>query len=99
MAFVHLHVHSEYSMLDGACRISDLPVYAKAQGQSAIAITDHGNMFGAVSFYKACKKEGITPIIGCEVYVAPKGISEKNREEVLSRLYADDSVRNFNHCV
>ena len=69
--FVHLHVHSEYSLLDGACRISDIPKAVKASGQSAVAITDHGVMYGVVDFYKACKKEGVKPIIGCEVYVAP----------------------------
>lgn len=69
--FVHLHVHSEYSLLDGACRVSDIPKAVKASGQSAVAITDHGVMYGVVDFYKACKKEGVKPIIGCEVYVAP----------------------------
>lgn len=69
--FVHLHLHSEYSLLDGACRISDIPKIAKENGHSAVAITDHGVLYGAVSFYLACKKEGIKPIIGCEVYVAP----------------------------
>jgi len=68
--FVHLHLHSEYSLLDGACRISDIPKACKAAGHTACAITDHGVMYGAVAFYKACKKEGIKPIIGCEVYVA-----------------------------
>lgn len=72
MDFVHLHLHSEYSLLDGACRISDIPKKAKALGQRAVAITDHGAMYGAVAFYDACKKEGIKPIIGCEVYVAQK---------------------------
>ncbi|MCL2367911.1 MAG: DNA polymerase III subunit alpha, partial [Oscillospiraceae bacterium] len=71
MAFAHLHVHSEYSLLDGACRIADLPRQAKALGQTAVAITDHGSMYGAIAFYKACVKEGIRPVIGCEVYVAP----------------------------
>lgn len=70
--FVHLHVHSEFSLLDGANRIKDLPVRAKELGMDSIAITDHGVMFGVVDFYKACKKEGIKPIIGCEVYVAPR---------------------------
>ena len=70
--FVHLHVHSEFSLLDGANRIKDLPVRAKELGMDAIALTDHGVMFGAVDFYKACKKEGVKPIIGCEVYVAPR---------------------------
>ncbi len=68
--FVHLHLHSEYSLLDGACRISQIPKAAKAAGHTACAITDHGVMYGAVAFYKACKSEGIKPIIGCEVYVA-----------------------------
>ena len=70
--FVHLHIHSEFSLLDGANRIKDLPVRAKELGMKAIAITDHGVMYGAIDFYKACKKEGIKPIIGCEVYVAPR---------------------------
>ena len=68
--FVHLHVHSEYSLLDGMSRINELPVRAKELGMDAIALTDHGVMYGAVEFYKECKKNGIKPIIGCEVYVA-----------------------------
>ncbi len=68
--FVHLHIHSEYSLLDGANRIKDIPVRAKELGMDAIALTDHGVMYGVIDFYKACKKEGIKPIIGCEVYVA-----------------------------
>ncbi len=75
--FTHLHVHSEYSLLDGAARVADLPKRAKELGQSAMALTDHGVMYGAVDFYKACKKEGIKPIIGCEVYVAPRRLSDK----------------------
>lgn len=75
--FVHLHLHSEYSLLDGACRISDIPARVKECGGNAVALTDHGNMYGAVAFYKACKKEGIKPIIGCEVYVAPRSRLEK----------------------
>ncbi len=77
--FVHLHLHSEYSLLDGACRIKDIPKMAKEIGQTAVALTDHGNMFGAVEFYKACKSEGIKPIIGCEVYLAPRSRHEKSR--------------------
>ena len=68
--FVHLHVHSEYSLLDGMSRIKDLPKRAKELGMNAIALTDHGVMYGAVEFYKECKKNDIKPIIGCEVYVA-----------------------------
>ncbi len=77
--FVHLHVHSEYSLLDGACKIKDIPKIAKKAGQKAIAITDHGNMFGVVEFFKACKAEGIKPIIGCEAYLAPASRFEKAR--------------------
>ena len=80
MSFVHLHVHSEYSLLDGACRISRLPSVAKKLGQKALAITDHGVMYGVIDFYRACKKEGIKPIIGCEVYVAPRTRFDKTFE-------------------
>ena len=77
--FVHLHLHSEYSLLDGACRIKDIPKAAKALGQSAVAITDHGVMYGAVDFYNACIEEGIKPIIGCEVYLAEGSASDHVR--------------------
>ncbi|MCD8095807.1 MAG: DNA polymerase III subunit alpha [Ruminococcus sp.] len=70
MGFVHLHVHSEYSLLDGACRVNELAKAVSESGQSACAVTDHGNLFAAVEFYNACKKEGVKPIIGCELYVA-----------------------------
>src|SRR5699024_8798018 len=80
MPFVHLHVHSEYSLLDGACRISLLVQRVKELGQPALAITDHGEMYGVVDFYKACKAEGIKPIIGCEVYVAPRKLTDKVHE-------------------
>lgn len=69
--FIHLHLHSQYSLLDGACRIKDVVKRAKSYGMPALAITDHGNLFGAMEFYHACKKEGIKPIIGSEMYVAP----------------------------
>ncbi|MCI6990737.1 MAG: DNA polymerase III subunit alpha, partial [Clostridiales bacterium] len=72
MAFVHLHVHSEYSLLDGACRITGLVDRAKELGQTAVAVTDHGVMYGTIDFYRAAKAAGIKPIIGCEVYVAPR---------------------------
>lgn len=77
MSFVHLHVHTEFSLLDGACRISEVAARAKELGQSALAVTDHGVMYGAVAFYKACKEAGIRPIIGCEVYVAPRSRFQK----------------------
>ena len=77
MSFVHLHVHTEYSLLDGACRIDKIAQRAKELGQTALAVTDHGVMYGAVAFYKACKEAGIKPIIGCEVYVAPRAMTDK----------------------
>ena len=72
MSFVHLHLHTEYSLLDGACRIDRLASVCKEKNMNAVAITDHGVMYGVIDFYRACKKEGIKPIIGCEVYVAPR---------------------------
>jgi len=77
MSFVHLHMHTEYSLLDGSIKIEDLVKKVKELGMNAVAITDHGNMFGAVEFYKACKKENIKPIIGVEAYVAPRSRLEK----------------------
>ena len=77
MSFVHLHVHTEYSLLDGACRIDQIMERVKELGQSAIAITDHGVMYGCIDFYKAAKAAGIKPIIGCEVYVARRGMDDR----------------------
>lgn len=75
--FVHLHVHSEYSLLDGAARIKDLVKRAADSGMPALALTDHGCMFGIVDFYRSCKKAGINPVLGCEVYVAPRGLNDR----------------------
>ncbi len=77
MSFVHLHVHTEYSLLDGACRISGMMDRVKELGQTAIAITDHGVMYGCIDFYKAAKAAGIKPIIGCEVYLTRRGIADR----------------------
>ncbi|MCI6935237.1 MAG: DNA polymerase III subunit alpha [Clostridiales bacterium] len=77
MSFVHLHLHSEYSLLDGACRIDQLMERVKELGQTAVAITDHGVMYGCIDFYKAAKAAGVKPIIGCEVYVARRGMTDK----------------------
>ncbi len=76
--FVHLHVHSEYSLLDGASRIEQLVKQVKAQGQTAVAVTDHGNLYAAIVFYDAAKEAGIKPIIGCEVYVAQRSRFDKD---------------------
>ena len=76
--FVHLHTHTEYSLLDGACRIDRVCEHAKSLGQTALAITDHGVMYGTIDFYRAAKAAGIKPIIGCEVYVAPRSMTDKD---------------------
>jgi DNA polymerase-3 subunit alpha len=75
--FVHLHLHTEYSLLDGACRVDELVSHAASLGMKALAVTDHGNMFGAVAFHDACRDKGLKPILGCEVYVAPGSRFEK----------------------
>ena len=77
MSFVHLHVHSEYSLLDGACRIEPMLDKIKSMGQTSVAITDHGVMYGVIDFYRAALKRGIKPVIGCEVYVAPRSRFDK----------------------
>jgi DNA polymerase III subunit alpha len=76
--FVHLHLHTEYSLLDGACHIDELVDEAVRQGMKAIAVTDHGNMFGAVAFHDACRDKGVKPILGCEIYVAPGSRHDKS---------------------
>ncbi len=84
--FCHLHVHTKYSLLDGLCDLDNLIKKAKTLGQDAIAITDHGNMFGVIEFYKCAKKNDIKPIIGCEVYVASKSRFEKDPNEKYNHL-------------
>lgn len=71
MAFTHLHVHTEYSLLDGSSKIKELAVRAKELGMDSMAITDYGAMYGVIDFYRAAREAGIKPILGCEVYVAP----------------------------
>lgn len=91
MSFVHLHVHTQYSLLDGANKVKDLMAKVKAAGMPAVAITDHGNMFGAVEFYQNAIAEGVKPILGCEVYVAPKSRKDKGAAR------ADDFEGGGNH--
>ncbi len=86
--FTHLHVHTEYSLLDGMCRISQLVLRAKELGMEALAITDHGTMYGAIQFYSAAREAGIKPIIGCEVYLAPN-----------SRSGRDPGDKNYSHLI
>ena len=71
MEFTHLHVHTEYSLLDGSSKIKELVSRAKELGMDSLAITDHGVMYGVVDFYRAAKAAGINPVLGCEIYVAP----------------------------
>ena len=85
--FVHLHLHSQYSLLDGAIRIEDLIVKAKSCGMTSLAITDHGNMFGAVEFYLKCRKAGIKPVIGCELYIAPDSRFSKDAKGISDAAY------------
>src|SRR3954447_19753286 len=85
---VHLHVHSEYSLLDGACKIDALAARAAAFGQPALGLTDHGVMNGAVELYQACQKHGVKPIVGCEVYLVDdrhhRGPAERNHLTLLA---------------
>ena len=81
MAFTHLHVHTEYSLLDGACRIDKLMARVRDLGMDSIAITDHGVMFGAVRFFEEAKKAGIKALIGCECYVAPRTRFDKDAQK------------------
>ncbi|SFM94791.1 DNA polymerase III subunit alpha [Thermodesulforhabdus norvegica] len=93
MEFVHLHVHTEYSLLDGAIRIKDLLEATKRYGMPAVAITDHGNMFGALEFYEKATSAGVKPIIGCEVYVTPYSLSDQ--VERIQRSKGDDEDKNY----
>ncbi len=79
--FVHLHVHTQYSLLDGACRVEELVNKAASLGMPALGMTDHGNMFGAIHFYKACNKAKIKPLLGCEAYISPTSRFEKNSDQ------------------
>jgi DNA polymerase-3 subunit alpha len=91
--FVHLHVHSEYSLLDGACRVDRLCRRTAEDGAPAVALTDHGVMYGAMEFYYAARDTSLTPIIGCEAYIAPRGRFDRSvREEAHVTLLAADLI-------
>src|SRR4051812_4031646 len=77
-SFAHLHVHTEYSLLDGMSRINDLVKYTAELGMDSLAITDHGAMYGVMEFYRACKDQGIRPIIGLEAYMAPRRMTDRD---------------------
>ncbi|MCX7021926.1 MAG: DNA polymerase III subunit alpha, partial [bacterium] len=98
--FVHLHNHSEYSVLDGMCRVEDMVSRAVEYGMGSLALTDHGNMFGAISFYQTCRRRGIVPIIGCEAYLTPgsrfdKDSSQKDRQHLLLLCADETGYRNL----
>ena len=85
--FVHLHLHTQYSLLDGAIRFDDLIAKAKEFNMPAVAVTDHGNMFGAAEFYLKCKKAGVKPIIGCELYLAPESRFSRDAKGISDAAY------------
>ena len=87
MSFTHLHVHSEFSLLDGSCKIKELVAKAKELGFDSLALTDHGVMYGIIDFYKAAKEVGIKPILGCEVYLAPGSRLDKETGKNSERYY------------
>ena len=87
MAFTHLHVHTEYSLLDGSCKIKELVARAKELGMDSMAITDHGVMYGVIDFYRAAREVGIKPIIGCEIYVTPGSRFEREKGSGEDRYY------------
>ena len=98
--FVHLHNHSEYSVLDGMCRIEDMVQRAVEYGMEALALTDHGNLFGAIPFYQACQRRGVIPVIGCEMYVAKgsrfaKEPSQKDRHHLVLLCADETGYRNL----
>lgn len=78
-SFVHLHLHTAYSLLDGMIRTKELASRAAELGMPAVAMTDHGNLYGTIDFYQCCKKAGIKPILGCEIYLAPGSAAEKKK--------------------
>ncbi len=86
MPFVHLHCHTDYSLLDGACDIGQLMKLVSERNMPAVAMTDHGNLFGAVEFYNAAKANGVHPVIGCEVYVSQKGHKSRSDQDRYNHL-------------
>ena len=90
MAFAHLHVHTEYSLLDGSNKIKEYVKRVKELGMDSAAITDHGVMYGVIDFYRACKEAGINPVIGCEVYVARNG--KENKRNILLGLMRNSAL-------
>ena len=97
--FVHLHIHSEYSLLDGANKCSDLAAAARDMGMGAVALTDHGVMYGCVEFYNECQKAGVKPILGCEAYVAPSGHRCKEAKEQFHLVLLAENDEGYHNLV
>lgn len=95
--FTHLHVHTQYSLLDGASKIPDLVSYAKTLGMKSLAITDHGVMYGAIDFYEECKKQGIKPILGCEVYVTSGSHLERNNRGLFHLILLAENMEGYHN--
>ena len=95
--FTHLHVHTQYSLLDGAAKITDLVGYAKELGMTSLAITDHGVMYGAIEFYEECKKQGIKPILGCEVYVTTGSHLERNNRGLYHLILLAENLEGYHN--
>ena len=95
--FTHLHVHTQFSLLDGAAKIPDLVSYAKELGMTSLAITDHGVMYGAVDFYQECKKQGIKPILGCEVYVTTGSHLERNNRGLFHLILLAENLEGYHN--
>ena len=93
--FAHLHVHSEYSLLDGLSKIPKLVSQAKILGMKHIALTDHGALYGAIKFYRTCKAEGINPVIGCEMYIAKRSHTQKETSEDKENYHLTVLAQNF----
>ena len=97
--FTHLHLHTEYSLLDGAIKISRLPKLIKEKGMDAVAITDHGSMYGVIDFYNACIKEGVKPIIGCEVYVSADRFRKEADDERFHLILLAENETGYHNLV
>ena len=93
--FTHLHVHTQFSLLDGAAKIPDLVSYAKVLGMKSLAITDHGVMYGTIDFYQECKKQGIKPIIGCEVYLTTGSHLERNNRGLYHLILLAENIEGY----
>ena len=99
MSFTHLHLHTQYSLLDGAIKVKDLVERTTAYGMNSVAMTDHGNMFGAVDFFKQCKRGGVKPIIGCEVYVVANDRHDRSSRQAYHLILLSRNLDGYRNLV